>query len=79
MPNVAHQSDSVPCDRLENRPRSIARFAPGDPAQMVYRKLLADFDEDDLVDLESEIEYFLAGGPMSPALSAMLGAADGAA
>ena len=79
MFNAAHETGPTSCDSLENRPRSVAHFAPGDPAQVVYRKLLAAFDEDDLVNLESDIEYFLAGGPMSPALSGMLGAADTAA
>lgn len=59
--------------------RRTSRFLPRDPAQVIYRRLLSDFDEDQLLNLECDIEYFLASGVMSPWLSGMLNAAQKAA
>ena len=59
--------------------RRVSRFMPRDPAQVVYRRMLSELDEDQLVSLETDLEYYLAGGEMSKSLCSVLDAGHAAA
>ncbi len=50
-------------------------FRPNVPAHVVYRRLLAAFDDDQLQALESDINRFVESGRMSASLAGMLTAA----
>ena len=79
MLNAARYIDAAGTETRNSEERRVSRFLPRDPAQVFYRKLLSEFDEDQLLNLECDIEYFLASGVMSPSLSGMLNAAPIAA
>lgn len=75
MMNVAKMSDTFEPRSERVRSRRESRFMPRDPAQVVFRELLAKLDEGQLVDLESDIEHFLTSGSMSRRVSDMIEAA----
>ncbi len=50
-------------------------FRANVPAHVIYRRLLATFDDDQLKALESDINRFVESGRMSASLAGMLTAA----
>ena len=59
------------------RPIRVAsrQFTPCDPAQVVYRRMLSELDDDQLVEVETDIVYFLNSGEFTGRLVALM---DGA-
>lgn len=70
---------NIDAPRNDSHTGHAERFTSRDPSQIVYRRLLAMLDEDQLIDIETDISYFVQGGEMSRHLSALLTAADKAA
>lgn len=56
-------------------PSRISRFRPDDPKQMVYRSMLAELDEDQILCLESDIDQYQSAGVVSRRLAELLNAA----
>lgn len=56
----------------------VLRFRPDDPEQVVYRSMLADLDEDQILCLETEIEQYQLSGILSRRLSGLLHASKAA-
>ena len=59
--------------------RRVSRYLPNDPAQVAFRRLLSELDEEQLMSVETDLEYYLAGGTMSKRLTSLLDAGDRAA
>jgi len=56
----------------------VSRFRPDDPEQVVYRSMLADLDEDQILCLETEIEQYQLSGILSRRLASLLHASKAA-